>query len=143
MPRSDRSGHFPERLVKQGLVSLAIAARMVHRRAYPQQYSIAEPALSERQLDALAHVISSLGAIYTVDYRSARYRELAQGDLAGAVFRDGARELAFGDGREPIRYLAARVETTSMVARKLREITTESAGDEPIRTDKSPPTPTR
>jgi hypothetical protein len=143
MPRSDRSGHFPERLVRQGLVSLAVAARMVHRRAYPQQYAIAEPALSERQLDALAHVISTLAAIYTVNYRSARYRQLAEADLAGAVFREGARELAFGDGRDPIRYLAARVEATNLVARKLREITRESAGDELIRTDKFPPTPTR
>jgi hypothetical protein len=116
---------------------------MVHRRAYPQQYAIAEPALSERQLDALAHVISSLGAIYTVNYRSARYRQLEKADLAGALFRDGAREIAFGDGREPIRYLAARVETTSLVARKLREITSETADDALIRTDKSPPTPTR
>src|SRR3712207_455494 len=74
MPKSDRNGHFPERLVKQGLVSLAVAARMVHRRAYPQQYSIAEPALSEAQLDALAHVIASLAPIYTVNYRSAQFR---------------------------------------------------------------------
>ncbi|HEX6295608.1 MAG TPA: hypothetical protein VFZ74_03455, partial [Burkholderiales bacterium] len=81
MPRSDRSGHFPERLVKQGLVSLAVAARMVHRRAYPQQYAIVEPGLSEQQLDALAHVIATLAPIYTVNYRSAQFRELPQGDL--------------------------------------------------------------
>ena len=31
MPKTDRNGHFPERLVKQGLVSLSVAARMVHR----------------------------------------------------------------------------------------------------------------
>lgn len=142
MPRRDRSGHFPERLVRQGLVSLAVAARMVHRRAYPQQYAIAEPALSEAQLDALAHVIASLTAIYTVNYRSARYRELAPAELAGAVFRRGARELAFGDGREPIGYLAARVEYAAVVARKLREITAEDAAAR-TQTDKSRPTPTR
>lgn len=143
MPRKDRSGHFPERLVKQGLVSLAIAARMVHRRAYPQQYAIVEPLLSEAQLDALAHVISTLAAIFTVNYRSARYRELEAAELAGAVFRDGAQEIQFGDGREPIRYLAARVEATTLVARKLREITPQDAGGVLTRTDKSPPTPTR
>jgi hypothetical protein len=143
MPRSDRSGHFPERLVKQGLVSLAVAARMVHRRAYPQQYTIAEPALSEQQLDALAHVIASLAAIYTVNYRSAQYRELPAAELDGAVFRDGAQELAFAEGREPLRYLAARVEAAILVARKLREITTETADASRIRKDKSPPTPTR
>jgi hypothetical protein len=143
MPRSDRSGHFPERLVKQGLVSLAVAARMVHRRAYPQQYAIVEPALSGQQLDALAHVIASLAPIYTVNYRSAQFRELPQDELAGAVFRDGAQELAYGDGRAPLRYLAARVEATSLVARKLREITTDAAGDVPTRTDRSRPTPTR
>jgi hypothetical protein len=143
MAKSDRNGHFPERLVKQGLVSLAVAARMVHRRAYPQQYTIAEPALSEAQLDALAHVIATLAPIYTVNYRSAQFRELPQPDLAGALFRNGAEELAFSDGREPIRYLAARVESTSLVARKLRDITTEHAAGAPTRTDKSRPTPTR
>lgn len=143
MPRSDRSGHFPERLVKQGLVSLTVAARMVHRRAYPQQYAIVEPALSAQQLDALAHVIASLAPIYTVNYRSAQFREIAQADLAGAAFRNGAELLAFGDGREPIRYLAARAESASMIARKLREITSEAPDAALIRKDKSPPTPTR
>lgn len=129
--------------MKQGLVSLAVAARMVHRRAYPQQYTIAEPALSGQQLDALAHVIASLAAIYTVNYRSAQYRELPQAELDGALFREGAQELAFADGREPVRYLAARVEAATLVARKLREITTETPGAARIRKDKSPPTPTR
>jgi hypothetical protein len=143
MPKSDRNGHFPERLVKQGLVSLAVAARMVHRRAYPQQYTIAEPALSEAQLDALAHVIASLAPIYTVNYRSAQFRELPPDHLAGAAFRNGAEELVPGDAREPIRYLAARVESTSVVARKLREITSEHAAGAPTQKDRSRPTPTR
>jgi hypothetical protein len=143
MPRSDRSGHFPERLVKQGLVSLVVAARMVHRRAYPQQYAIAEPSLSERQLDALAHVIATLAPIYTVNYRSARFRQLQQEELAGGAFRGGAREVGFGDGRPSIVYLAARVDSASVVARKLREITLETDDDALIRTDRFPPTPTR
>lgn len=143
MPKSDRSGHFPERLVRQGLVALSVAARMVHRRAYPQQYAIVEPTLSERQLDALAHVISSLVAVFTVNYRSARFRELAPAEIQGGVFGEGAEEIAFADGREPIRYLAARVESATIVARKLREITAEDPGVELIRIDRSPPTPTR
>jgi hypothetical protein len=143
MPKTDRNGHFPERLVKQGLVSLTVAARMVHRRAYPQQYTIAEPSLSDAQLDALAHVIATLAPIYTVNYRSAQFRELPPADLAGAAFRNGAEELAFADARDPIRYLAARVESTTVVARKLREITTEHASGVPTRTDRSRPTPTR
>jgi hypothetical protein len=116
---------------------------MVHRRAYPQQYAIAEPSLSERQLDALAHVIASIAMIYTVNYRSARFRQLGQEELAGAVFRGGAREIAFPDERSPITYLAARVDSATLVARKLREITVESEDDALIRTDRYPPTPTR
>jgi len=116
---------------------------MVHRRAYPQQYSIAEPALSERQLDALAHVISTLAAVYTVNYRSARFRQIGETELEGGVFRGGAREVAFGDERTPIAYLAARVESVLVVARKLREITPERDDDALIRTDRLPPTPTR
>jgi hypothetical protein len=143
MPKRDRSGHFPERLVRQGLVALPVAARMVHRRAYPQQYAIVEPQLSARQLDALAHVICSLVAIYTVNYRSAQYRELAAAEIAGGRFAAGAAELAFGDGREPIRYLAARVDSATLVARKLREITAGHPDAELIRIDRSPPTPTR
>lgn len=143
MGRKARGECFPERLVRQGLISLTVAARMVHRRAYPQQYAIAEPPLSERQLESLAHVIASLAPIYTVCYRSARYRQLADADLAGAVFREGARELGFQDGREPIRYLAARVESTSHVARSLRGITKANGAGAPTRKDRSPPTPTR
>lgn len=143
MPKSDRSGHFPERLVRQGLVALSVAARMVHRRAYPQQYAIVEPTLSERQLDALAHVIASLVAVFTVNYRSARFRELGRAEIQGGVFRDGAEELAFQDGREPIRYLAARVEMATLVARKLRDFTAENPDAELIRIDRLPPTPTR
>src|SRR3954462_8176927 len=119
MPRLDRSGHFPERLVRQGLVSLAVAARMVHRRAYPQQYSIAEPMLSDRQLEALAQVIASLAPVFAVNYRSARFRQLSPTELAGAIFRDGAKEIAFPDARPALRYVAARVESTSLVARRL------------------------
>jgi hypothetical protein len=116
---------------------------MVHRRAYPQQYSIAEAALSERQLDALAHVISTLAPIYTVNFRSARFRQLDEAAMEGGMFRGGARELAFGDERTSIGYLAARVESVLVVARKLREITPERADDALIRTDRRPPTPTR
>jgi hypothetical protein len=116
---------------------------MVHRRAYPQQYSIAEPALSERQLDALAHVISTLAAVYTVNYRSARFRQLCEAELEGGMFRGGAREVAFDDGRTLIAYLAARVESVLLVARKLREITPERDDDALIRIDRLPPTPTR
>jgi hypothetical protein len=125
MGRRERGDSFPERLVRQGLVSLAVAARMVHRRAYPQQYSIAEPMLSERQLEALAQVIATLAPVFAVNYRSARYRQLAPDELAGAVIRDGAKEIAFPDGRAPLRYLAARVESTSLVARRLRELGAE------------------
>lgn len=143
MSKSDRTGHFPERLVKQGFVALPVAARIVHRRAYPQQYAIVEPLLSQRQLDALAHVISSMVAVYTVNYRSARFRELAAAEIEGGAFRDGAVQIVFGDGREPIRYLAARVDSASLVARKLREFTPEHPDAELIRIDRSPPTPTR
>ena len=69
MGRKARGDCFPERLVRQGLISLSVAARMVHRRAYPQQYSIAEPPLSERQLESLAQQSSPAWTpIYTVFY---------------------------------------------------------------------------
>ncbi len=47
------------------------------------------------------------------------------------------------DERTPIAYLAARVESVLVVARKLREITPERDDDALIRTDRLPPTPTR
>jgi hypothetical protein len=139
----DRSNGFPERLVKKGLLSLAVAARMVHRRAYPQQYAIVEPVLEEEQLDALANVIASLAPVYTANYRSARYRQLTLDEISGGMFSGGARRLVFPDGRAPIDYLAARIESASLVARKLREITSGSGGGAPTRTDRFPPTPTR
>jgi hypothetical protein len=122
MGRKQKSGGFPERLVKRGLLSLAMAARMVHRRAYPQQYAIVEPFLTEQQLDTLAGLIASLAPVFTANYRSAQFRELTPQELSVGVFRDGAQELAFPDSRPPIRHLAARVESAGLVARKLREI---------------------
>lgn len=127
MGRKVNGDGFPERLVRQGLVSLAVAARMVHRRAFPHKYAIAEPVVAPAQLDILAQMIANLAPVYTVNYRSARFRQLTEEELEGAVFRGGACEIAFRDGRPPIRYLAARVETTSLVARRLREIRAESA----------------
>jgi hypothetical protein len=126
MARKARGDAFPERLVKLGLLSLTIAARMVHRRAYPQQYTIVEPFLSAEQLNALAHTIASLVPIYTVNYRSAGHRPLTAEELAGGVFCNGARELCFTDGRPSIHYLAARVESASLVARRLRDLTGEA-----------------
>jgi hypothetical protein len=126
MGRKARGDAFPERLVKLGLLSLTVAARMVHRRAYPQQYTIVEPFLGPEQLDALAHTIASLVPIYTVNYRSAGQRPLSAEELAGGVFRNGARELCYTDGRPSIHYLAARVVSTSLVARRLREVTGEA-----------------
>ena len=121
MGRKQKSGGFPERLVKRGLLSLAMAARMVHRRAYPQQYAIVEPVLTGEQLDTLAGLIASLAPVYTANYRSAQFRELTREELAVGVFRGGAQELAFPDSRAPIGHLAARVESATLVARKLRE----------------------
>jgi hypothetical protein len=139
----DRSNGFPERLVKKGLLSLAVAARMVHRRAYPQQYAIVEPVLGEEELDALAKVIASLVPVYTANYRSAHFRQLTVEELSGGVFSGGARQIVFTDGRAPIDYLAARIESASLVARKLREITSGSGAGARTRTDRFPPTPTR
>ena len=139
----DRSNGFPERLVKKGLLSLAVAARMVHRRAYPQQYAIVEPVLSEQQLDALANVIASLAPVYTANYRSARYRQLTVDELSGGVFSGGAQQLVFCDGRSPIVYLAARIESASLVAKKLREITSQSGAAAATRTGRFPRKPTR
>jgi hypothetical protein len=139
----DRSNGFPERLVKKGLLSLVVAARMVHRRAYPQQYAIVEPVLSEQQLDALANVIASLAPVYTANYRSARYRQLTVDELSGGMFSGGAQRLVFCDGRSPIVYLAARIESASLVAKRLREITSQSGDAAATRTGRFPPTPTR
>jgi hypothetical protein len=141
--RRHRGDAFPERLVKQGLLSLAVAARMVHRRAYPQQYAIVEPVLSERQLDALGALIASLAPVYTANYRSARYRQLSPEELCGGIFSSGARQLTFPDGRAAIDYLAARVDSASLVAKKLREVKLETGDAAAIRTDRFPPTPTR
>ena len=52
---------FPARLVKQGLLQLGPAARMAHRRAYPEQYAIGQPVLGKRQLDRIGDLISQVG----------------------------------------------------------------------------------
>jgi hypothetical protein len=141
--RGETNEGFPARLTKQGLLQLAVAARLVHRRSYPEQYAIASAVLGKQQLDGLACLLSATAAIYTVNHRSARYRELTAEELASGVFRDGAHELVFLDGRPAIQYLAATSEGTRAAARRLRELTNEAGRDAPTRTDRSPPTPTR
>jgi hypothetical protein len=129
MGRKQKSGGFPERLVKRGLLSLAMAARMVHRRAYPQQYAIVERMLTELQLDALANVIASFAPVFTTNYRSAQFREITAKDRAGGTFHGGAREITFSDGRAPLQRLAVRVECIPMVAARLREMSARSAAN--------------
>ena len=62
-------------------------------------------------------------------------------DWARRLRRDAA--LALPTFRFSIVYLAARVDSASVVARKLREITLETDDDALIRTDRFPPTPPR
>ena len=86
---------------------------------------------------------ATLASIYTVNYRSARFRQLGQEELAGGAVPRRCTRDRVPDGRNPIAYLAARVDSATVVARKLREITLESDDDALIRTDRYPPTPTR
>jgi hypothetical protein len=104
----------------QGLVPLDVAARRIFKRVYlPFHHPQAGPAPD--QLNGLASAICGLAPVYVLDERGGAKRRLSADDLSGGLFRGGARELGFLDGRESIRNLAVSGAEVERAARMLHD----------------------
>jgi hypothetical protein len=100
------------------LVPVALAARMVHLRAYGMPPP--EPHLAEH-LDSLAYGLVREGILYaTAGGEAPAPRPLAPEELACGFFRHGGKELHFLDGRAPILELAVTRESIERAADALR-----------------------
>lgn len=102
------------------LVPLNVAARLIFQRVYlPFHHPQAGPLPD--QLNGLANVICGLAPVYALDERGRSARRLSAEDLSGGLFRGGARELLFLDGRESIRNLAVSGAELERAARVLHD----------------------
>jgi hypothetical protein len=102
----------------QDLVPLNLAARTIFQRVYlPLHHPQSGP--GPDQLNGLANVICGIAPVYVVDERAGATRKLSAEDLSGGMFRGGARELLFLDGRESIRNLAVAAAEVERAARLL------------------------
>ena len=100
------------------LVPLRVAAHRVFRQVYlPFHHPQSSPGAD--QLNGVASALCSLATVYALD--GGAPRTLSGADLAGGLFRGGARELLFLDGRASIRNLAVRGGEVERAARALQE----------------------
>lgn len=105
---------------QEELVPLNVAARRIFQRVYlPFHHPQAGP--GQDQLNGVASALCSLAAVYALDGRDGAARRLSADDLAGGLFRGGAKELLFLDGRESIRNLAVSGAEVERAARALHE----------------------
>ena len=102
------------------LVPLNVAARRIFQQVYlPLHHPQSGP--GPDQLNGLANMICGLTPVYVLDEERRRVRRLSADDLSGGLFRGGARELLFLDGRESIRNLAVSGAEVERAARVLHE----------------------
>ena len=103
---------------QEELVPLNVAARRVFQQVYlPFHHPQAGP--GPDQLNGVASALCSLAPVYSLDGRGAA-RRLSAADLSGGLFRGGARELLFLDGRDSIRNLAMSSLEVERAARALQ-----------------------
>ena len=105
---------------QEELVPLNVAARRIFQRVYlPFHHPQSAPGAD--QLNGVASALCGLAPVYALDERGATTRRLTADELAGGLFRGGARELLFLDGREPIRNLAVSASELERAARALHD----------------------
>jgi hypothetical protein len=104
---------------QEELVPLNVAARRIFQRVYlPFHHPQASP--GPDQLNGVASALCRLAPVYALDGRGIA-RLLTAQDLSGGLFRGGARELLFLDGRDSIRNLAVSGAEVERAARALQE----------------------
>jgi hypothetical protein len=89
------------------LVPLDLATASIFRRVYEERMQVGVPGRPGAHLDGLAYTVAEITRIYVYGGDGAA-RPLSAPELAGGLFQDGARTLAFIDGRPPISNLAVR-----------------------------------
>ena len=99
---------------------LDLAAASVYRRVYEDAVTSMVHARPASHLDAVAYTIAELTSIYVYESDGKSLRPLSREELAGALFRDGARVIYYPDGRPSVRNLAVSVKALQAVVLALR-----------------------
>lgn len=102
------------------LMPLELAAASVYRRVYEDRVSSMVQARPASHLEAVAYTIAEFTSIYVYESDGNSLRALSREELAGALFRDGARVLCYPDGRPEVRNLAVSVKALQAIVLALR-----------------------
>ena len=98
---------------------LDLAARAIFRRVYEERTGLGVAARPGAHLDGLAYVIAELAPIYVYENEGRSIVPLSKDDLAGGLFQNGGKRLAYVDGRRTITRLAVSVENIEVITKTL------------------------
>ena len=101
------------------LMPLDLAARAIFRRVYEERTGLGVAARPGAHLDGLAYVIAELAPIYVYENEGRSIAPLSKDDLAGGLFQNGGKRLAYVDGRRTITRLAVSVENIEVITKTL------------------------
>jgi hypothetical protein len=101
------------------LMPLDLATRAIFRRVYEERTGLGVAARPGAHLDGLAYVIAELAPIYVYEHEGRSVTQLSKEDLAGGLFQNGGKKLAYIDGRRAITRLAVNVANIEAVTKTL------------------------
>src|SRR3954468_2952982 len=101
------------------LMPFDLAVSLVFRRVYEEPMQTVVGGRAGSHLDGLAYLVSELAPIYVYEPDGEQRRRLSESDLAGALFQEGAKRIAYIDGRPAIENLAISVKKTEALIQAL------------------------
>ena len=100
-------------------IPLDLAVATIFRDVYRDRFQ-RTPSRGAAHLDGLAYTIAELWPIYVYEGDGSTSRQLTREEVAKGLFRRGAKELHFVDGRAPIRNLAVSARVVKAAVATLR-----------------------
>ena len=108
--------------VPHTLIPLGLAVGLIRSKVYAQGKSTDRDQGHTVDLNALASFVAGTVPVYEYETNPSKApRALSKAELEGGMFRDGAKELRFIDGRATKRYLALNALDVECVTSLLRE----------------------
>ncbi len=125
--RSARRQALQLRMAAQGLrspahdlVPLDLAAAMIFRKVYEERMMVGVKSRDGAHIDGIAYTIAAMCPIYVYEADGRAVRKLSEQEVSRGLFRNGARELHFIDGRPSVRNLAVSTGTIEAVLSALQ-----------------------
>ena len=102
------------------LIPLDLAVRVIFRTVYEEQVGQFFSSRDGAHLDGLGYAVASLRTIYTYQIDGKGLRPLAKEEISTGLFRGGAKEMYFVDGRPPLVRLALAASEVHAIAKALK-----------------------